>query len=453
MQTLIAFMVVLGVLVTIHELGHYWMARYFNILVLRFSIGFGKPFYTRISGADRTEWALAPIPLGGYVKLLDERGMTDAEKAQFSPEQWQRSFNHQVLWKRMLVIAAGPLINAVAALVIFWGVLLIPQPQPAPLLAPSTITHQSAFKVTAVNDTPITSWVDLQREIHQQWQTDTAQPLNIKLTGYAVDPLRWQDNAYGLPTHVTLKGQAADEAALIALWQNQWQLRPYVKSTAIAAVTANQPADKAGLRAGDVIQRVNDVAVQSPYDIQTALQTLQRQNQGDFAITVLRDQKIVLIQSVQLPNTAKIGVQLQPDLYQVTQRYDVFAALQQAAQQCWTITTGSLSMLAKMLTGQASLNNLSGPLSIADGAGKMAQRGWSAYLTFMGLISMSLAVLNLLPIPVLDGGYLVLGMIEALRGKALSPTTQARLQQIGMLCVMLLSVVALGNDVLKYFFN
>ena len=442
-----AFLVALGVLVVIHEYGHYWVARRCNVKVLRFSVGFGKPLKTWVRGADQTEWVIAAVPLGGYVKMLDEREAPVAET------ELPRAFNRQNVWKRFAIVLAGPVANLLLAIGLYWVLFLHGVPGMRPVVGAPVADSASARAGFAAGDTL------------------------SKIDGVPVST--WQDARWLLLKHAVRKGTVAvevmtdndqtitrslDMSALTAadldgdFLQTLGVTRFMIKSPPeIGRLTSGGSAERAGLKAGDEIVALNNARIES---VEQVIKLIQQHAGEPLIAEIRRDGK--LLPPLQItPDTVtegdgrkigRIGATLQPprsasDKYRVVVRYGLLDGLGQAIAKTWDTSMFSLKMLGKMLVGDVSLKNLSGPITIADYAGQSAQHGWIAYLVFLALISISLGVLNLLPIPLLDGGHLMYYIVEIFKGSPVPERVMEIGQRVGIALLLVMMAFALFNDI------
>lgn len=452
MTTLIAFLFALGVLVFVHELGHYLVARWCGVKVLRFSIGFGKPLLTWKVGPDQTEWSLSPIPLGGYVRMLDEE---DADCV-VSPQERHRAFNRLPLLKRSAVVVAGPLANFLLAIALYAVLGMAGLQEPAPVLsAPAGGTAAAVAgvadgdRVARIDGQPIHSFNDLRlRMINAVVER---RPILLDVDGPA-GRRQLSIDTTGLPA-----GEVEpDFTRTLGI-----ELRAGV--VLIGGVEEGSPAALAGLKAGDVVLSVDGrpVAqarqliglVQAANDGQV-LELLVRRDGAEMRVSVTP----AMIYEQDSEDSAapplrkgRIGAGLQQQFEMVSIDLGPFEALAHGAARTWEMSLFSLKMLGKMISGSLSWRNLSGPVAIADYAGQSAAIGWYAYVGFMALISVSLGVLNLLPVPVLDGGRLVYYALEALKGSPFSERFRQVSQQVGLVMIVGLMIVALFNDLSRLF--
>lgn len=448
MTTLIAFLFALGVLVFVHELGHYLVARWCGVKILRFSIGFGKPLLTWKVGKDQTEWSLSPIPLGGYVRMLDEE-----EGTPIDPSEVHRAFNRLSLPKRAAVVVAGPAANFLLAIVLYAVLAMSGLQEPAPVLAtPPEGTAAAAAgieggdRVLAVGGQPVQSFGDLRLKMIDA--IVERQPIVLQVANRSGEGER--------EVQIATDGLPAGELERDFTRTLGVELRP--GAVQVGFLEENGPAARAGLKVGDQILALDDQPV-----VRTAQLIQQIQAADDsqtLQLQVRRGQEsLVLPIRPQLTfepdpadagapplRKARIGAGLSQQFEMVTVDLGPIEALGYGAAKTWEMSAFSLRMLGKMVMGSLSWKNLSGPVAIADYAGQSAAIGWFAYVGFMALISVSLGVLNLLPVPVLDGGRLVYYALEALKGSPFSERFRQVTQQVGLVMVVGLMIVALFND-------
>ncbi|CAP42870.1 RIP metalloprotease RseP [Bordetella petrii] len=439
--TLLAFIVALGILITFHELGHYWVARLCGVRVLRFSVGFGKVLLRR---TDRhgTEWALSAIPLGGYVKMQDDPppGASRAVAAQ--------SFNTQPVARRIAIVAAGPIFNLVLAVLLYAGLNLAGTQEPAAVIAPpaaGTPAAQAGFqggdRIVAIDGRQVASWNDARWRLLDVLSAGGQARVDVRASGGATQqralqvPGNRMDPAQGDPL--------ADAGLRLA------QPRPVVRE-----VIPGGEGEHAGLRNGDRIVRAGDTPEPGTAQL---VDLIQRHAGQPLALTLLRDGTPVTLtvvpraETVQGATIGRIGVQLGGDLPMVTVRYGLFESMGRAAARTWDTAWLSLRMMGRMVIGEVSWRNISGPVTIADYAGQTARLGIAAYVAYLALISISLGVLNLLPIPMLDGGHLLYYLVEIVRG---SPPPDRWIdigQRAGIGLLAGLMGLALFNDFARLF--
>lgn len=445
--TIIAFLVALTILIYVHEMGHYLAARFFDVKVLRFSIGFGKPLLSWRSGADQTEWSIGAIPLGGYVKMVDER---DTETP-IAPADLPRAFTRQSLGKRSVIVAAGPIANFLLAIVLYAVVGWIGIQEPAAVVgqpplqtAAAQAGIQAGDRIVGLDGLPVRSWYDVRMKLLEPAIERRAVPVELDRAGQSVQVT--------LPTAGLPDGAAEDPAFVRQLGIDITPTRVFIPSLLEQGAGARD-----GLRTGDELVSVAGKPVTSNGDVIRAVRASPGQP-IEFEVLRGRDrlQITVVPESVEseVPGEAgqqvgKIGAHIKNDMAMETVQYGPLAALGYGASHTWDMTFFSLRMFGKMIVGDLSIRNLSGPITIADYAGKTAEVGWYAYLKFLALISISLGVLNLLPIPVLDGGHLVYYGIEAVRGKPLSDRLMDITQRMGVGLILAMMVLALFNDIAR----
>ncbi|PML79556.1 sigma E protease regulator RseP [Enterovibrio norvegicus] len=437
------FLIALGLLVAVHEFGHFWVARRCGVKVERFSIGFGKAIWQRV-GKDGTEYTLAMIPLGGYVKMLDER-VDDVLEA-MKPH----AFNNRPLWQRSAIVAAGPIANFLFAIFAYWLVMLIGVQAVKPVIgdvAPQSIAAQAGIEpgmeLTQVSGIKTPDWesVNLQfiSHIGDESMTLTAQPESN--VGYEVtktlDLSSWSFNP-------------EKESALRTLG-----ITPYSPevTNVISQVVEGSAAERVGLLAGDELLTIDG----QPIDDWMEVVTLIRNHPNmPVPLTVRRDgqeKAIALIPDAREQGDKQIGyagfapkMEPWPESYQITIQYGPLEAIPQAMDKTWQIVVLTANMIKKLFTGDVAVENLSGPISIAKGAGMTADFGLVYFLGFLALISVNLGIINLLPLPVLDGGHLLFFGIEAVTRRPVSERIQDVGYRVGSAIIVVLMAVALFND-------
>ncbi|MFZ3194198.1 MAG: RIP metalloprotease RseP [Moraxellaceae bacterium] len=446
LQIIFAAILLLGPLVAIHEFGHFWVARRLGVKVLTYSIGFGPVLWKRIA-KDGVQYQLAAIPLGGYVRMLDSR------ESEVPLEQLPQAFDHKSPWARMAIVAAGPMINLLFAILLFWILFLPSSEQLNTRIA--QIQPNTPAAVAGLQAGDLITAIDGQ-------QTDDLESLNYALvermgeTGkIAVTVQREQQSVvYDLQVLEFLRDQSQSPLDQLGFYPWQPQLAPV-----IGQISPNEAAARQGLKVGDRFIAVNGQPVQHWLEVtrlirqapeQSLSLTIQRNGQPQV-LTVMpqgkRDTMGVSYGYLGIGVQAPTATQLEaPAEYRHTIQHDPLTALAKATVKTWDLSMLTFSAFGKMISGLIGLDNLSGPITIAKVAGQSADMGWAAFLSFMALMSVSLGILNLLPIPMLDGGHLVYYLIEAIRGRPVSEHVQLIGLKVGMLLLGMLMFVALFND-------
>lgn len=440
---LVGTLVALGVLVTIHEFGHFWVARRCGVKVLRFSVGFGSPLL-RWHDRQGTEFVVAAIPLGGYVKMLDER------EGDVPPELLDQSFNRKSVKQRIAIVAAGPVANFLLALLFFWVLAMLGSQQVRPVIGAveagslaQAAGLQAGQEIVAINGKPTTGWaaVNLQlvTRLGETGQLDVA----VREPGSSVDSLR------RIELDNWLRG--ADEPDPIAsLGIRPW--RPVLEPV-LAQLDPKGPAFAAGLKEGDRLLALNGQALADWQQLVDQVRglpgksiTLQIERQGqqlDVPLTLAARGEGQALTGYMGAGVA--GGEWPPSMLREV-RFGPLEAVAEGAKNTWAMSVLTLNSLKKMLFGELSVKNLSGPITIAKVAGASAESGLSDFLKFLAYLSISLGVLNLLPIPVLDGGHLLFYLVEWVRGRPLSERIQGWGMQIGISLVIGVMLLALVND-------
>ncbi len=445
-----AFIIALGVLITFHEFGHYLIARWNGVKVLRFSIGFGKPLFRKQWGKDQTEWVVAAIPLGGYVKMLDER------EGKVAPEDLPRSFNQQSVASRFAIVSAGPIANFLLAIFLYWILFISGVSGMKPILGPIEPTTPAAFAAFEAEETihkiegeAVASWQDA-RWLLLTHAIDRKPQVMVETT-----------NKYGDIAHrnLDLSSLSADDLDGDFLGKIGLTIYQPIISPIIAQVIPDGSAYRAGLLEGDEILAIND---QDIYDWMELVMAIREHPGQPLMLSILRNEVVINITvtpdaaTEQGKQIGRVGIaplidQAEFDRLTVTVSYPVGVAVLKALERTWETTKLTFQMLFKMVTGEASWKNISGPISIADYAGQSAQIGFASYIGFLALISISLGVLNLLPIPILDGGHLMFYIIEIIKGSPVSEKVMLIGQQIGVAMLFTLMTFAIFNDVSRIF--
>lgn len=443
--TLLAFGFALGVLITIHEYGHYRVAVASGVKVLRFSIGFGKPLLRWTRGPDRTEFVLAAIPLGGYVRMLDER------EGEVAEAELPRAFNRQSLPRRAAIVAAGPAANLLLAVALFAVVAMVGVREPVAVLGTPPAQSPAALAGVRGGERVTAIVQDGQTQQVQSWPDLRWKLLNAAMNGARLD-LLVQPAAGGQSRRIALDFSHSAAAAESASFLTDFGLHLQSPPAEIREIVPGGPAQRSGLRPGDRIVAVDGRPIATADALMRAIaqsggKPLQLQVQRGNSVWVAQLQP----RAVQVAGKPvwRIEALLGGEVETVKVERNVMQALQDGVQRTWDLSILTLKTLGRMVIGQASLQNLSGPVTIADYAGKSAELGWMAYVSFLAVVSVSLGVLNLLPLPVLDGGHLLYYAYEGLTRRSVSPRWQERLQQGGLAVIAMMMAIALYNDLAR----
>jgi regulator of sigma E protease len=444
-QTLLAFIVALGSLIVFHELGHYLVARWCGVKVLRFSVGMGKVVWSRRVGPDQTEWAISALPLGGYVKMLDGR---ETDVSGLPPEELKREFTRQNVWKRIAIVAAGPLANFLIAIVLFAGLFMHGIEEPSSKISVRASTSAAALAgmrtgdtVTSINGQQIASWSDLRWELIQAAVDKTEARIEAERPGQG--HYRFVLPASALAA-LDLEGDVPGKLGLGVS-------RP---APVLEEVMPGGAAERAGLRKGDLVLGVNG----QPVADGIAFIELIRPSAGKtMQVTVRRDGAELVVPVTPTAEKADKGtvtvgkinayVAQVPDMIVVAS--SPLAAVGKAGAKVWDTSVMTLKMIGKMIVGQVSWKNVTGPITIADYAGQTARIGAVSYLSFIAFISISLGVMNLLPIPVLDGGLLLYYSLEVLTGRPVPERFGEIAQRVGVGLLVTLMMLAVFNDIAR----
>lgn len=440
---LAAFIIVLGILITVHEFGHFWVARRCGVYVERFSIGFGKAIW-RKTDKHGTEFVVAWIPLGGYVKMLDER------VAEVAPERRHLAFNNKTVGQRAAIVAAGPIANFLLAIVAYWLVFMIGVPALKPIIAdirPDSIAEQAKLtpgmelKSVAGIETPDQNAVRLAlvSKIGAKEVTFVVtQPNSLSESENILNLQRWNFDP-----------ERQDPIVSLGIMPVGARL-----DSKVVEVTPDSAAEKAGLQAGDRIVKVDGQPIDTwhPFTYfvrQSPNKTLELLVERNGASLVLN----ITPTAIALKDGSEVGqvgakLQVLPpdEQYLIMQQYNPFSALYEASDKTWQLMGLTVKMIGKLVVGDVKLTNLSGPVSIAKGAGMSADSGFVYYLMFIALISVNLGIINLFPLPVLDGGHLLFLVIEKIKGGPVSERVQDVCYRFGVMALMLLMGLALFND-------
>ncbi|MCU6433608.1 RIP metalloprotease RseP [Undibacterium sp. Jales W-56] len=449
LQTLLAFGFALGLLVIIHELGHYAVARLCGVKVLRFSVGMGKVIYSRRLGADQTEWAISILPLGGYVKMLDAR---EQDLSSLSEQDLKREFGRQSVWKRIVIVAAGPVANFLLAILLFTGLYVHGVSEPvSKIRVPSS--HSQAYEaglrhgdvIVSVNGQAIQTFSELRWKLLQLGLEKTNAQIGVKRANFDNSALLDQ-RVFDLPlSQLSNKDLETDFLAKLGFSV----ARP---AAILSAVVADGPAMRAGLQAQDQILEIDGKPLLDGLELteivnasaNKRLHLLAKRGERIFELDVTPESEMLNGQAI---GRIKVQMMLAPEMVQVES--SVPDALVKGSKKTWDTSILTFKMLGKMLTGDVSLKNITGPITIADYAGQTSRASLVSYLSFIALISISLGVMNLLPIPVLDGGHLLYYSLEVLTGKPVSERFGEIAHRAGVALLMALMAVAFFNDITR----
>ncbi|ACT48067.1 RIP metalloprotease RseP [Methylotenera mobilis] len=449
MLTTLAFILTIGIVVTVHEYGHFQVARWCGVKVLKFSIGFGHPLWSRKFGKDQTEYVIAAIPLGGYVKMFGEEPLSDATQA--SDQDMSRALNRQSLGKRMAIVLAGPVANLLLAILLYWVLFMAGVVGMKPVIGKLVDNSPAAMQqlqvgevVQTINQQSVTSWQDVRwallkeslKKADIEVQTITQQN-EIKLYHLNVSNINLEDEKQDILEKIGF---------LVAM--------PAIPAE-IGEVTAGSPAEKAGLKTKDLVLELNQIKVN---DWEAFVKEIRSHPETPITLIVERNgQPIRLNITPELieENGEKVGrigagfntPQSELDKLFVTTHYSVAGAMLKAIDKTWDTAAFSLKMMGNMLIGNVSWKGMSGPVTIASYAGQSANMGIKAFIGFLALISISIGVLNLLPIPILDGGHFMYYMVEFFTGRPVSEAVMSIGQRIGVLILAFMMVLAFYNDI------
>ena len=452
MFTVVSFIVAIGVLVTVHEFGHFWVARKLGVRVLRFSVGFGRSLWSRVA-ADGTEYVIAAIPLGGYVKMLDEReGPVDEAEA-------HRAFNRQSLPVRTAIVAAGPIFNFIFAIFAYWLVFTLGVSGLKSTIGSvdeGSIAEASGLRagqqIVAVDGTDTPTWVGVIQQVLGGVLKDPQVPMAVRRAEAPSSPVR--------ALKLDLGAVAIDDLTsggffdTIGLRPARPQFAPIVD-----VISPGGAAEAAGLKSGDRVLSVDG----EPMESWTAwVRRIQASPGKALSVRVDRDRatRVVIVTPATKEQDGRtygfIGASRAPDQalvdsYFVTERYGPLESFTRATDKTWEVSMLTLRMFWKMLRLEVSVENLSGPISIAQYAGDSARSGPSRFLEFLAIVSISLGILNLLPVPILDGGHLLYFAVEAVKGSPMSDQSQYVAQHVGLVLLVGLMGLAFYNDVVRVF--
>lgn len=441
---ILAFIAAIGIIVTVHEFGHYWVAKKLGVKVLRFSVGFGKPLFSRSRGSDNTEYVLASIPLGGYVKMLDER------EGEVSASEVHRAFNRQNVWKRFAIVSAGPMFNFIFAVFAYWVTFITGVDGIKPTIG--DIEPESIAAVAQIE--PKDTFTHVEGHAVKTWQQTTIQMLNGALKNGSVNATLSREDQSQKTVILDLNDtkQLLAEGNLlekigITPWRYQYQARfGEVKSGV---------ANDAGIDDGDKVISVDGKEVSTWVELVKYIQ-----QRPEIPINMLLEragEQLVVEVTPSADNVdgeivGRIGAypyidEGQLEAQKVLVRYGPVESFGKGLAKTWEVSILTLKLLWKLVVGEASLKNISGPVTIAEYAGVSAAIGFSAFVGALAIISISIGILNLLPIPVLDGGHLFYYMIEMVKGSPVSEKFEAAGQRLGIVMLAGLMSLAFYNDI------
>jgi regulator of sigma E protease len=456
MLTIFTFLLTMSILVTVHEYGHFQVAKWCGVKVLRFSIGFGNPLWSKTFGKDKTELVIAAIPLGGYVKMLDERELAAesdlaAPEVTYSEIELKRAFNRQSIAKRIVIVLAGPVANLLLAIVLYWLLFYMGIVGMKPILG-KVIDHSPAAvagfahgeTIQKINGRNVASWQEVSWILLKE---------SLKNNSLVVEAISSNHEIHIHKLDLSkINQEAATKDVLAATGLTIYQ--PDIPAL-IGEVTKNGPADLVGLKTNDLVLSINQYKVSTWEEF---VNDVRNSPNKPIEIKVLRDSNTLnfTIKPEKIEENGKaigrVGVTFKMDDAQqnklfVTTHYSTSGALIKATEKTWDISVFTLKMLSKMLTGQTSLKGVSGPVTIASYAGQSAKMGLKVFIGFLAVISISIGVLNLLPIPVLDGGHLMYYIVEIFTGKPTSDFALNIGQKIGFFLLGCMMILAFYNDI------
>ncbi|MEN3111538.1 RIP metalloprotease RseP [Uliginosibacterium paludis] len=446
----LSFLLAIAILVAVHEYGHFIVARLCGIRVLRFSLGFGPQLFSVRFGAERTEFSLAAIPLGGYVRMLDER------EAPVEASERHRAFNTQSLMKRSLVVLAGPLANLLLAILLYWGLGLagtrdfparlgnVPEGSPA---AQAGLQAGDTIRAFAGNE--VKGWTDLRWQVVRHALDDSYVDLEVQ-----------QGEMEPRKTRILLSGLQIEEKAADPLQQIGLVLPAARISPVLSRPLPGSPAELAGLQENDFVRSVDGKPIAFWADFVKLVSASPGKSLHVLIDRSGRELEIVVVPERVAGDVPRgrvgVAVKIDPDALNrdtIIVRHGIFDGLAHAIEQTWTTSTFSLKVMWNIVTGRLSVRNISGPVTIADYAGQSASAGLEPYLKFLAMVSISLGILNLLPVPVLDGGHLLYHAIEYVRGRPISEAGEVFGQRLGMVFLALLMSLAFFNDINRILFG
>lgn len=452
LQIIISFIVAISILIAVHEFGHFWVARKLGVKVLRYSIGFGKPVWSKTSAVDNTEYVIASIPLGGYVKMLDER------EGEVKQEERHRAFNNQSVAKRFAIVFAGPAFNFIFALFAYWLMFVIGVTGIKPIVGEITENTPAAYAQLKSGDEILS--IDGKQTPIWDVAMQALLPGMIQHRSLDVEVVTEE----GITTKRSIDFSNINqevEPGIFFKIIGFYPWRPAVDAV-VGQVLDNSPAEKAGLQKDDKIVAINGVTIKDWYAL---VDFVSARPQQQLRLTISRDDQLLEmvlvteIANVEGKEVGRVGIigpadaGKYPEDMKVLYMYGPLVAIGQSIENTWDNSVLMLSMLWKIVTGEVSLKNLSGPINIAVYAGQSASAGIARFLDFLAIVSISLGILNLLPIPILDGGHLMYYMIEKVKGSPVSEKTEELGQRIGIAILIMLMSLAFYNDILRLLNN
>ena len=443
----LAFLVAISVLIAVHEFGHFWVAKKLGVKVLRYSIGFGRPILRAVRGTDRTEYVISALPLGGYVQMLDEKdgAVKDEEK--------HRAFNRQPIWKRFAIVAAGPAFNFLFAIFAFWLMFVVGTNALKPVIGDviensiaAKAGFQSEHEIVAINSTPTPVWEVAMNQLLPA--VIDRESISVTLRSPA-----GSESQHQLALN-QIHGELDPDNLFELIGFKPW--RPRVEPR-VGQILEGSPAEQAGLQEGDRILAIDGREIEQFTDMseyvrpRPGAELVFKISRGDAVRSVIITPRRIEHEGSEIgqigigplnPGTIPEGMIVYYD-------HSVLGAIPKAVAQTGSMTVLTLKMLGKLFTGEVSIKNLSGPINIAKHAGMSASAGLNRFLNFLAIVSISLGILNLLPIPVLDGGHLMFYVVEMVKGSPVSEETEMTGRMIGIFLLMMLMGLAFYNDIMR----
>ncbi len=444
--SLLAFLVAISILIAVHEFGHFWVARRLGVKVLRYSIGFGKPLFRRTLREDETEFVIAALPLGGYVKMLDER------EGPVSPEERHRAFNRQALWRRFAIVFAGPAFNFLFAILAYWLMFVVGVSGVKPMVGEVTPGSPAALAglqpeevIVAVGGRPTPVWDVVIQELVNGIVDGRKVPITVQTPEGTTTELQLD---LGQVDGKLEPGELFDRVGF-----HPWS--PPI-APVVGQVVPDSPAARAGLQKGDRILAADDRAIDDWRDLvdhvrarpdQTIALQVERNGQRIDVVlhTAARD---IDDETIGWMGIGPAAVAL-PESMRVEYRYGPLVAVGRSLDKTWRDTLLTLKMFGKILTGEASVRNLSGPINIAVYAGVSASAGFARFMEFLAIVSLGLGIINLFPIPVLDGGHLMFYLVEMVTRRPVSEAVQEMATRIGLAILLALMLFVFYNDIAR----